>query len=73
MISQAAMASVTRTDETRKLAAVAAGVSLHDPQDVAAGTAASVVINRYPYRTYNRNRHEWNADGRGSPTLIPAD
>jgi Chaperone of endosialidase len=35
--------------------------------------AASLVVNRYPYRSYNRNRHESNADGRDSPTLIPVD
>jgi hypothetical protein len=50
-----------------------AGASPAYFQSVAAGTAASTVANKYPYPKYNRNRPEWSADGRDSPTLIPVD
>ena len=71
MISQAAISEAG--DGTGRLAAAAAGVSPAWSSDVAADTAASVVISRYLYRNYNPNRRESNANERDSPTLIPVD
>jgi hypothetical protein len=65
MISEAASSETEMEQQARDCSG--RRCRLRDPKTL---QPARLPVNRYPYRWYTRNRHEWNASGRDSPTLI---